>query len=218
VVCLRVSDELTSPHSVDCFSSRARSLGPTAPNYPLPDYLTDYPTGHLDKVYKDTVLIEDYGYDGNDNRTSYQQANELQRELRDATSPATAGFFWFNYGIDICDALTPRGGPDGGWRRRAGKRGEYDSIWNDIMLDPSLLSDPELFKATLLHELVHWASDVGDRAPLLDPGLEALVADLRAASRSDLSKAFSRPGNAHLPADVGEYIQFGDLITLGRGR
>jgi RHS repeat-associated protein len=35
-------------------------------------YDYDYdPAGRLDTVYKDTILVEDYGYDDNDNRTSY---------------------------------------------------------------------------------------------------------------------------------------------------
>jgi RHS repeat-associated protein len=146
-----------------------------------------------------------------------QLANELQDELRNSLTDEVKDFFREKYGVDLEQALLPCDGPVGkldalpDW-----ERGEYDKWGNFIQFNADLLTRPELFKATLLHELVHWAADeaslLGDHLPTLDSGLLSEVNrrgyDL---SGGEAQLAFARHSKQPYAAEL---LQFGDLLTL----
>ena len=145
------------------------------------------------------------------------EAYRLQAQLRDSLSPATRALFWFSYGEDLYDALSPCGGPEVQLKDLS-YNGKYQGGPNSIEIDTDLLTgdSPTTFQATLLHELAHWGGDMarpfGEAHPAMAPAFESQIRALREASRSSASKA--KPGDHPLQPYGFEYVQFGSLPSL----
>ncbi|MEM7479685.1 MAG: RHS repeat-associated core domain-containing protein [Acidobacteriota bacterium] len=141
------------------------------------------------------------------------RAYRLQEQLREQLKPETKEFFE-QYGVDIDEVLSYCYDYEVDLVDTDLFRGKYNSeIFNELEIALGL-SD-ELFQATLLHELVHWAADkatpFGSHKPQIAP---SLLQTVESEILKEAPHNVSVQKHSKQPYAV-EYLQFGSLVTLG---
>jgi len=124
------------------------------------------PTGNL-RVHTDGASDEEIKA-FNDGLNQLTQDVQNSQQIQD---------YFDLFGVDIVETLTnDKKGPNvylGGWYNKLsnwkGNRGTYFSIPNKIGLGDSAFQSAEIIGHTLIHELGHWANDIGKKIGELNP-------------------------------------------------
>jgi RHS repeat-associated protein len=177
-------------------------------------YVSNVPTTNTDPsglvvFVKDHTLTTDAEV-----LAAYAQMARLSSTLTDDVQQ----YFWQAYGVDIAQVLTRGTGPAVRLSHRGPAGDTPDSFLWFGLLDPTpptlnleevCSGDPDLFNATLLHELAHyfhwqggWKEGFVNRAPALD-----------AANRAAKTAILHGP-----EAFLAEIYQYGRWLTYGGGR
>jgi len=191
----------------------------------------------LDEFLMDPQKLNAYGY-ARDNPIKYvdptgelqvhfnrdmteeqkKQFNESLKNLQDTVRNNQEVIDYFNqFGVDIMETLEDNNkGPDVFLFRENktayDSKGNYDKLWNDIDIFTEAFSSLESIQHTLMHELGHWANDVGKLWGNLNPDISHFETASRILDKYRKDNLFL---DMYIRVVDGIYGFFGEIITFG---